>query len=542
MRILGSPTARVQELSKIRTNFLSLSVKFFGCKGFGMSNMDLSNVTFDVEEYASCYQGYTKLQRLGFIAETFPHLKEISTKQLLKELKSSSNSTLYLKVLQSVDEGTRRELGCDEGIAQVMQQNNQVRMDMLEAELSAAKSTMLKEGIRMGHTDIGHMQYQMGNLSEALKSFLRTRDFCTMPRHSVEMCMNVINTSIDLKQFFNVTNFINKVTDTLGDDVIIAKLKVASGLVELQDRQFKKAGYRFLEVNSLLGNTSNTTISNQDIGIYATICALATFDRNELRLKLIENKGFCNTYLNNLPDFKTLALSFYNRDHIKTLNILNSIRPRLLCDMYLHNSVDSLLDSIKEGMLLQYFTPYCTVNLNNMAEQMQMTYESLEDRLVELISSDKLNARIDASSRTLYRRSTDMKTQSLEKLLSLSTVHTHAIKRDILKLSMLQQGFVVGNEQEEGIEIGAYGTVGAYGTGSAGQGGANQGVSQQPEQHAASYGYEDMQMQEGEEYFQDEERMYEYNSHSYGEQYTADMHIMSQNSAHGHMEDDNDSA
>jgi COP9 signalosome complex subunit 1 len=445
----------------------------------------VSSDNFNVVDYAAGYQGFTKLARLQFICDNFPQLRHVSNKQLLKELKNSSNASYFVKVLHSVDEPTRRELACDESIAHAITQNNQMRMDLLENELSTAKSTMLKEGIRAGHTDVGHLAYQMGNLSEAMKSYMRSRDFCTMPRHVIEMCLNVIVVSIDLKQFFNVTNFASKVADTMGDDVVVGKLKVGSALVDLNERHFKAAAVKFLEVPPVLGNQFNNVVSEQDIAVYGTICALATFDRSELRSRLIENKPFINAYLNLVPDFKAMALGFYNGDYASAFSMLEAVRPRLLCDMYLNAQVDSLVAQLRERLLLQYFTPYSCVDLARMAAQLQMQPTALEDALVELISSGKLAARIDAGSNTLQRRERNVRDNTLQKVLSGATVHAHAIRRDIFRLSMLQQGFVLGDGEDGGGGRGGMAQVGPERGSLSRQHSGNGGEGRDPE---ASYG------------------------------------------------------
>eukprot|EP00428_Durinskia_dybowskii_P079647 CAMPEP_0170442566 /NCGR_PEP_ID=MMETSP0117_2-20130122/47492_1 /TAXON_ID=400756 /ORGANISM="Durinskia baltica, Strain CSIRO CS-38" /LENGTH=429 /DNA_ID=CAMNT_0010703175 /DNA_START=268 /DNA_END=1557 /DNA_ORIENTATION=+ len=331
-----------------------------------------------------------------------------------------------------------------------MNQANQSRLDMLENELSTAKSAMIKEGIRSGHTYIGQLMYQMGNLGEALKAFLRSRDFCTMPRHTIDMCLNVISVSIDMNQFFNASNFIGKVVDDLGDDVVIGKLQAASALVDLNDRKFQSAAMKFLNVNPMLGNQFNTTISEEDIAMYGSILAIATFERADLRSRLIENKPFINTYLNLAPDFKALAMAFYSGDYPSAIQKLKEVQPRLLCDIHLNSHVKSLMLKIDERMLLQYFSPYCSLDLSRMATHLQMTPTALEDSLVELISSGKLAARIDLRTNTLHRRERNLRSDTVAKVLAVSNVHSNAICRDILHLSMAKQGFALGDMGELG--------------------------------------------------------------------------------------------
>lgn len=431
---------------------------------------DVDTSSVNLHAYSASYQGYTKIARLVFLMDTFPRLKTVAAKYLLKELKTGSNPTLYVKILQMVDESTRQELGCDDSIATTMQQTNHMKMEILESELSSAKSAVMKEGTRLAYNDIGHLWYQIGNLTEALKSYLRTRDLCTIARHNCEMALNVISVSIDLKQFFNVNNFVSKVTDAAGDDVVIAKLKVASAMADLYDQQYHAAALKFLDVNPVLGNQYNNVASAEDIAIYASICALATFDRTELRTKLVDNKSFLNAYLSLVPDFKTMVLGFCGGDYGQAFKLLNSVRPRLLCDLYLHSNVTQLVHMISERMLLQYFAPYSAVDLGRMASSLHLDAKTLEAALVRLISSGRLAARIDAQSNTMHRSTREVRHATLEKVRALSQVHAHAVKRDILRLSLMQQGFTVG-DGEEGGQAGS----GGYTRSSSGGGGG--GVS-----------------------------------------------------------------
>lgn len=465
----------------------------------------------DIEHYASQYSGFTKFARLNFIAEKFPALKAACTRVLLRELTNSSNAQLYMQVLMEASAELRAELGCDESIAQSMTQNNQARLDALDNELAAAKSAMIKEGVRLGHSYIGQLFYQTGNLGEALKAFLRSREFCTMPRHTIDMCLNVITVSIDMHQFFNASNFIGKVVDNLGDDIVIGKLQAASALVDLCERKFRSAALKFLSVSPLLGNQFNSTVSEEDIAIYGTILAIATFERTDLRSRLIENKPFINTYLNLVPDLKALVMGFYSGDYATAIQKLTDLHPRLLCDIHLHNHVHDLSVKINERMLLQYFSPYCSVDLSRMATQLQMTPAVLEGALVELISSGKLAARIDSRTNTLHRRERNLRSDTVAKVLAVSTVHRTSICRDILRLSMAKQGFVLGDMTnaggrmgvDAGMDIdmdvsGGEGFYGQYGEGSASLATVGKSScvpensnSYEDEMNAASGGYEE---------------------------------------------------
>jgi len=157
----------------------------------------------------------------------------------------------------------------------------------LELELNGYRTNLIKESIRMGHNDLGDFHYDRGDLNAALKCYVRTRDYSTTSKHIINMCLNVIKVSIEMGNFAYVLNYVNKAEQTpdLNDTVVIAKLKVCAGLAQLASKKFKMAARKFLETTFDLNNNFTEIIAPQDIAVYGGLCALATFDRAELKKK-----------------------------------------------------------------------------------------------------------------------------------------------------------------------------------------------------------------------------------------------------------------
>lgn len=114
----------------------------------------------------------------------------------------------------------------------------------------------------MGYNDLGDFYYAHGHLSDALKSYIRTRDYCTASKHVVQMCMNVILVSIELGQFMHVSNYVSKAEQTPDylDPVTVAKLRAAAGLAYLETNKYKFAARKvsppespFLVIIAILG-------------------------------------------------------------------------------------------------------------------------------------------------------------------------------------------------------------------------------------------------------------------------------------------------
>jgi COP9 signalosome complex subunit 1 len=135
--------------------------------------------------------------------------------------------------------------------------------------------------------------------------------------------MNAILVSIEMGQFTHVTSYVNKAEqnpETL-EPMVNAKLRCASGLAHLELKKYKLAARKFLDVNPELGNSYNEVIAPQDIATYGGLCALASFDRSELKQKVIDNINFRN-FLELVPDVRELINDFYSRLHILTKTLV----------------------------------------------------------------------------------------------------------------------------------------------------------------------------------------------------------------------------
>lgn len=100
----------------------------------------------------------------------------------------------------------------------------------------------------MGYNDFGDFYYAHGQLGDAFKNYVRTRDYCTTSKHITQMCLNVILVSIELGQFMHVSNYVGKAEqapDSL-DAITVAKLRCASGLAHLDGKKYKLAARKVL--------------------------------------------------------------------------------------------------------------------------------------------------------------------------------------------------------------------------------------------------------------------------------------------------------
>ena len=236
--------------------------------------------------------------------DVFPSCPVLSRSLLsvLLQVKSGQNTILYKEVQEMICD----KLGnvFDPQWVERTQEQNDKQVDKLEVDLCQHKLNSIKEKVRMGHNDLGNHYYAVGNLNEALKSFMRTRDYGTTTKHTLEMCLSIIRVAIEMGNFSHVTNNVAKAEtqpDLTADISVVAKLRAAAGLAHLDGGKYKQAAQKFTQMKIEVGKENNQpiiknihpdelcyseVIAPQDVAIYGGLCALATFDRPELASKV----------------------------------------------------------------------------------------------------------------------------------------------------------------------------------------------------------------------------------------------------------------
>ena len=287
----------------------------------------------DLESYLTNYTGVTRLKRLAFIASASPALKAEALRLAVDEVKRTTNTAQYAELLAIAGDALKR----DDAWVDAEDKKAVHKLERLENELNNHKTSLVKESIRMGHNDLGDFHSERGDFAAALKCYVRTRDYCTTSKHIITMCLNVIRVSVrtcatshprrhhslhplarsshrrltahsadqvHMGNFTHVANYITKAEstpDTSDAVVLTGQLKVAAGLAHLEGKKYKQAARKFLEASPELGTSFSDVMSQQDVATYGGLCALASYDRAELKAKLIDNSPF-RAFLELVPE------------------------------------------------------------------------------------------------------------------------------------------------------------------------------------------------------------------------------------------------
>lgn len=380
-----------------------------------------------------------------------------------------------------------------------------LRLEKLDNDLKNFRTNSMKENIRRGQDDLGDHYLDCGELENAFNAYSRSRDFAITHRNQINQCLNMIRVSILLKRWSAVSNHVLRAESQPNNDnptnpALSTKLHCAAGLFELNSRRYKKAAKHFLStsfdhfnspiqcygpMSNLLprstlhpiavhppstssagASTSNNTCSGSlfsnhndrdpnsagrwellapvNIAAYGSLCALATYSRQEIANHLINSTSF-KQFAELDPQLREAVSRFYESKYASCLSILQEIKNVLLLDMYLAPHVERLYRAIRNKALVQYFEPYSTASMLRMATAFNTTVTNLEREITTLIFEGHIKARIDSHNKILYAKNTDPRTLTFERAIKMGKQWQRQTKALISRTAILNAQIFVSN-------------------------------------------------------------------------------------------------
>lgn len=420
------------------------------------NNYVVENPTLDLETYAASFTGLAKLHRLIFIANHCPSLRLEALKLAVNCVTKTYNVSLYQHLHRKLMDLTGNNTGLPDIAAQdipafdalwveTKTKKSALKLEKLDNDLKNYKSNSIKESIRRGHDDLGDHYLNCGELSNALKCYSRARDYCTSGKHVVNMCLNVIKVSVYLQNWSHVLSYCSKAESTPdfaegnGKDAnqsILTRLRCAGGLAELASRKYKNAAKLFLSANFDYADCPEL-FSASNIATYGSLCALATYDRQELQKNVISSSSF-KLFLELEPQLRDIIFKFYESKYASCLKLLDEIRDNLLLDMYIAPHVNNLYTKIRNRALIQYFSPYLSADMHKMATAFNCSVPALENELMQLILDGQIQARIDSHNKILYAKDADQRSVTYEKAIAVGEEFQRRTKMMILRAAVLK--------------------------------------------------------------------------------------------------------
>jgi COP9 signalosome complex subunit 1 len=226
-----------------------------------------------------------------------------------------------------------------------------------------------------------------------------------------------------------------------GSDPAVSDLcDVASGAAYLRLGNYRLAARRLTDVKVEGGTQS--VLSPQGIAVVGGLCALATFDRVELKDKVIDSPTFSGLLDLSLP-VRNLVLSFYESRYHDFIGHSAEVEALLRFDWYMGPHVKTLLAQARAKALTQFFAPFSAVDLALMAAAFRTTYEAICDEVAALIAGGKIVGRIDTHNRTLVARQSDPAKVAVAEALGVARGYLVNTQAALIRNSIVEHGLVV---------------------------------------------------------------------------------------------------
>jgi len=369
---------------------------------------DTTSNPFDLETYIARYPATseTRLQRLLFIAKktTDSDLSKRAYHMAERQLRENSNVRCYKDNFGDLQ---KTGISYDAPWVEETEILTQTSMGTLEGRLSAAQAHLQKEAIRIAYLAIGDFARQRGDLHQALRAVMRSRDYCTTRSQTGHVCQLVIELAMDTKNYQQVHDYVAKAEHSTipGDVAFPLKLKIASGIAHLAEGRLKEAALQLttLPIGDEIASIGCSLASAEDVALYGTLCGLATLERNQLQ-RLLETQA--NGFLDLVSPLRNALQLYCRADYPGCLKVLTQLLPSLQLDIILSSFLDKLFESILHKCCIEYLKPYRKVNLVQMASIFSFEVDELTSTLAGLIGAGRIpHARIDCMTQTLERES-----------------------------------------------------------------------------------------------------------------------------------------
>jgi len=134
---------------------------------------------------------------------------------------------------------------------------------------------------------------------------------------------------------------------------------------------------------------------------------------------------------------------FYNSRYASCLEYLEVLKNDLQLDIHLHDHVQSLYEKVRTKALVQYFSPYTSVDMNKMAQAFQVTMSDLEKELSKLIVDGTISARIDSHNKRLYSRKVDDRRETFDKAIALGEEFQTNSRALLIRVNLIRNNMMV---------------------------------------------------------------------------------------------------
>jgi len=394
--------------------------------------------TIDIDAFPTIYRGTILLRRLKFIIDhSVSEDSVFETIQIaIKTVKATYNVEMYRQLHEILRKRFPERDHCfSEGwIATVTSQIATIT-DRLENDIKQYKNSAIKESIKRGYEELAEHKMKAGDLAGALKCYSQSRDYCLQPTHIRAMCLNVITTSVLLGNYAHVENYSEKLKAQKAKECQDAAAKgqiiCANALGDLQQKNYLAASNKFLLID-FESFSYPELVSPKDVGMYGALLNLALKSRKELRETVLTGASF-KLFLELEPNMREAINAFVDSKYSDALKYLELQRNILKLDYFMSPHVEHLYAEIRTKCLVHYLKPYQNAIISKMSNFFDCDEEIMIDEVLDLIMTQRIEAKIDYAAGLIIQEPRDMKEFALEKTIEAQDEFINASRHIILR-------------------------------------------------------------------------------------------------------------
>ena len=359
------------------------------------------DIPISVEDYIKPYGLHGGLIRLEFIARNAnaPELLNVRREALrlgLEMVRQSSNVEAY-QTFHSLHHdllGEAPAAALDNVWIDATDKASQQLLGAFEQEIGQSKLSQHKENTRLAYVNIAGVHADRGDFPSAVGAAVKARECCDSSC-VVPMCFLVIKYAAMNQAFLEISCHAGKAQHTPDkNESETANVSASWGLFYLGSRKYSEAATNFFATKDAhLASVLTDVLVPQDVAVYGMLCALATWDRDELRKRMQDLSKNWIKGLTSVPAIWEIVDCFVNCKYAQGLEALERIRPGFDLDIFLAKHIEPLCEQIRQSAIIQFFTPFRSLRLASMAEVFRVTPDALQMELAELIRKKRLDVR-----------------------------------------------------------------------------------------------------------------------------------------------------
>jgi len=357
---------------------------------------------------------------------------------------------MYAEAIQraksTLGDGFPETLAYDNNWVTNTNRNATDKLTKLESALSLQKRQEEREATRVVSQEIADHYLARGDLQTALAKYMETKDYVSTNQHTIENALDIIKASIHMGSLSHIKTQVDRAKRVAGElkkhPQLAAQFNAALGLYNLKDGNYYGAADNFVNVTSDMGNTFNDVINLKDVATYACFCALVSYNRRELQRKIL-GTGTFKKLLEMVPIWGVITNDYLNGKYSSCYKAINSLKADLSLDIYLSKHVHKLYGRFSDNAVIQYFRPFVSVKIPEMAAAFDVKVPEIEAHLASLIADGRIQARIDSHNKVVYARNADQRTATYQQALSVGTKYVRDAKSLLLRMSLVEYDFVV---------------------------------------------------------------------------------------------------